>query len=75
LNETIHVYVTVPLPPRVAGNVSVAAVGVCPWSINAVETVGALAVASAVLTVTAPLAVDVVMAGVDAESSSWISYV
>jgi hypothetical protein len=36
----------------VAGNVSVAAVGVCPWSINAVETVGALAVANAVFTVT-----------------------
>jgi hypothetical protein len=52
LNETIHVYVTVPLPPRVAGNVSVAAIGVCPWSINAVETVGALAVANAVFTVT-----------------------
>jgi carbohydrate-binding DOMON domain-containing protein len=75
LNETIHVYVTVPLPPRVAGSVSVAAVGVCPWSINAVETVGALAVASAVLTVTAPLAVDVVVTDVVAESFSCISYV
>jgi carbohydrate-binding DOMON domain-containing protein len=59
----------------VAGNVSVAAVGVCPWSINAVETVGALAVASAVLTVTAPLAVDVVVTDVVAESFSCISYV
>jgi hypothetical protein len=75
LNETIHVYVTVPLPPRVAGNVSVAAVGVCPRSINAVVTVGALAVASAVLTVTAPLAVDVVVTDVVAESFSCISYV
>jgi hypothetical protein len=55
--------------------VSVAAVGVCPWSINAVVTVGALAVASAVLTVTAPLAVDVVVTGVVAESFSCISYV
>src|SRR5208283_2684688 len=42
LNETIHVYVTVPLPPRAAGNVSVAAV----------DTEGALALASAAFTVT-----------------------
>jgi|SRR5208283_406764 hypothetical protein len=52
LNETIHVYVTVPLPPRAAGNVSVAAGGVCPWSIVAVDTEGALALASAAFTVT-----------------------
>jgi hypothetical protein len=48
--------------------VSVAAVGVCPWSINAIETVGALAVASAVFTVTAEEADEVVVTGVVAES-------
>jgi hypothetical protein len=42
----------VPLPPRAAGKASVAAVGVWPWSIVAVDTEGALALANAVSTVT-----------------------
>ena len=68
MNDTIHVYVTGPVPPSVAGNVSVAAVGVCPWSIVAVDTVGAFAAASAEFTVTAEDAEEVVVTGLDAES-------
>jgi hypothetical protein len=53
--------------------VSVAAVGVCPWSINAVETVGALAVASVVYTVTVREGSDVWVSGPDALSVTFSS--
>ena len=69
---TIHcqAIVAVPVPESVLVTVNA-------WLTSSAVALGegVLGAVSAVLTVTLPLAVDVVVDGVDAESVSWISYV